>query len=195
VTDESMDGEGPREVTHAGYSKHSSLAAREARARGDIATLLTLLVSPERGARISAVLQLGELGGAEARDALLKCLNAGDDKLRNGALVSLRKIGDPSTAQKVLEIAESDPSPGTRLRAIEALMDFRDPKSVDLLVAMLEHPGGWEPWYRRWAVKQLSRVRAVQAIPALERAGRSAGWLDRMRIRRLIRHLRRHAQT
>ena len=85
----------------AGDMTHARVVASEARKRGDVDTLLTLLSGTDQGGRQSAVYNLGEMKSVRAVGPLIRCLQASDEVVRVGALKALAKIGDKSAAPDV----------------------------------------------------------------------------------------------
>jgi len=175
------------------YSKYPAVAARQASERADVDALLALLNSTDRSARISAVVHLGEVSTPSAVAALVQCLQAKDEMLRKGALVSLASIGDVSVASDVYDLATQDSSVGVRVTAMSTLASLGDPRATPLIAAMLHEADPSARWYRKWATMKLVELGEKSAIPDLERARSQTGPrpIVRWRLNRAIRTLKR----
>jgi HEAT repeat protein len=170
-----------------------SLAAREARERGDFDFLLSLLRDTDWLGRSAAAQNLGELGDPRAVPPLLKCLQAKDEGLRVVALKALARIGDPSAIPDIHSIATSDDTFGVRSTAAETLGRLGDPRAGKLLGMLLSDPANpWPRSSRKWVAKVATEIGAADAIPYLEAAKRGAGPLGRWRLKRAIRALHAH---
>jgi HEAT repeat protein len=173
------------------YSEHSTVAAFEARERGDVDFLLRLLADVDPLGRSAAAQNLGDLGTKRAVEPLVRCLQATHEGLRISALKALAKIGDTSVVPEVLEIATGDDSFGVRATAAETLGRLGDRRAASVLGAMfgesdIPSPGS----FRKWAARLLLELGGTEAIPDLEVAISSAGLLGRWRLRRTINALR-----
>jgi HEAT repeat protein len=176
---------------HSDYSKHRSIRARQARERGDVETLLSLLGSTDRLDRISAVANLGQTKDPRAVAALHRCLQAKDENLRIGALKALEDIGDRSAVAHVFEAASADTSFGVRVTAMSTLGAFGDPRAVGLIgEALRRSDNRWPRWYRKWAAKKLVELGDVTAVADLEEAAKRGDLLGRWRLRRAARALK-----
>ena len=165
---------------------HPSNAAANARESGDIAAPVDLLTGTDRRGRISAARHLGELRAVGAVLPLTRCLDAGDDVLRMGALKALGQIGDESAADAVARAGEEDESVLVKCSAASALRALNDDRATPVLVTVLETTTA-SGHARNWAAKQLVELRAVEAIPALDDAARTASGLTSWRLRRAAR--------
>jgi hypothetical protein len=172
-------------------SDHLTVAAREARKRGDVDFLLELLTDTDWLARSAAAQNLGKLRDPRAVPALARCLQAADDGLRISALKALAKIGDPSVLPNVFETATGDESFGVRATAAETLGRLGDRRAISVLTRLLTDPSQQCPQsYFNWGTRLLVDLDGVEAIGDLERAASSAGLRRRLRIKRTIRALR-----
>jgi len=172
-------------------SERLTVAARDARKRGDIDFLLGLLTDTDWLARSAAAQNLGELRDPRAVTALTRCLQAADGGLRISALKALAKIGDGRVIPEVFETAFGDELFGVRATAAETLARLGDRRGIALLTRMLTDPTEKCPQsYFNWGTRLLVDLKGVEAIPDLEDAALSAGFRRTLRIRRTIRALR-----
>ncbi len=176
--------------------KHPGIAAREARERGDVDFLLSLLTDTHRLGRLAAAQDLGELRSKRAVGPLVRCLQAADEGLQVSALKALAKIGDRSVVPEVFEVATGEDSFGVRATAAETLGRLDDRRAASVLGAMLgERDSPYPRSYRKWATKLLVELGGTEAIPHLEAARSGAGLLGRWRLRRAVNALRKLERT
>lgn len=192
--------------------------AVEARERGDLATLLDLLVDTDYQTRWAAAQQLGKLGNPAAVPALIRALGAADDGLRVSAIKSLAMIADPAALTALVEVAHSDPASGVRVTAADALAKLGDPRGIDMLLALALDPApemiltsdrnfraaeggrffarfmsGTDAEIahtRRWALKRLRELRATEALTRIDAAPRPRSLRTRLALSRTRRALR-----
>jgi HEAT repeat protein len=170
----------------------SHTLAREARERGDLDTLLTMLADTDRVTRLAAVANMGDPRFTEAVPTLLRCLHAADKRLRIGALRALADIADTTVSDEVARVATDDDSFETRIAAMEALVALRDARAARIIgsnIALARPP--FKRWFKKWAATRLVELKATDAIGDLKAAARRADPLTRWRMRRAIRDLRR----
>jgi HEAT repeat protein len=117
-------------------TKSDETAAREARNRGDVETLLRILVNGDRIGRLAAAQDLGELKSKRAVQPLLRFTQASDELLQVSALKALAKIGDGAAAPEVFALASSDEPLGVRATAAETLARIGDDRAIGLLAAI-----------------------------------------------------------
>jgi HEAT repeat protein len=173
-------------------SQHAAIRARSARVRGDIEALIEMLESADLQARVSATKQLGELGDRAAVPALTRLLNSRLELLRTGALKALAKIGDPATIPPLYAVATDDEAFVVRTAAMSALADLGDPRGSLLIAqALSDRSIPYRRWFEKWAAKRLVELKATHAVPDLEQARRVSDPINRWRLRRAIRNLRR----
>ena len=170
----------------------STTDSAEARRHDTVQALLALLADTDRMTRIGAAQDLGALGDPAAVTPLLHCLHASDDLLRTSAVNALAKIGDPSAVPALLDVAKDDEASGVRVTAVDALATLGDPRAIDLLGRLaldprplIATPVRWftPSWVfrsrlkevrqtRRWALKRLRKLHAIDALPILENGPR-----------------------
>src|SRR5262249_27010509 len=139
------------------YSEHNATRARQARERGDVETLLSLLASAHRLDRFSAAANLGRINDPRALEALVQCLQSSDNGLRASALRGLGRVGGPTEADEVFEVASNDADVKIQITAMDALASMRDLRSHELIAGLLSRRDLPRPrrWYRRWAARRL----------------------------------------
>lgn len=173
-------------------SQHAGLAAREARRRGDVEFLISLLTtSTEKRARVAAARQLGKLGNPDGVPALIRALQAVDQAVKMAALRALAEIGDPRGIDPVFDVA-ARPSESFDVRgtAAHALLRLNDRRGVAALSALFDVENvKYRSSFMKWAVRLLVDAKGVEALPELRAARSSAGRLDRLRLDRAIRTL------
>jgi HEAT repeat protein len=176
------------------YSKHSTVAAREARERDDVDYLLRLLTDADPLGRSAAAQNLGDLRSERAVAPLVRCLQAVDSGLQVSALNALAKIGDKSAVPEIYEVATGEESFGVRAAAAEALVRLGDRRAVNVLGAMLREPDNPHPRSSlKWATKLLVELGGAEAIPDLEAAKLGTGLVGKWRLRSAVAALRRQA--
>jgi HEAT repeat protein len=185
-----MDAEGSR------LDDHPGLAAREARKRGDVDSLLDLLAHTDRIARIAAAQDLGALKSTRAVGPLVRCLQANDELLQVSALKALANIGDRSVVQDVFDLATGNEPPGVRATAAETLGRLGDRRAIAVLSTILsESTNPYPRSYRKRAAKLLLEFRGTEALPTLEAATAGAGPMTRLRLKRIIKILKRYDEA
>jgi hypothetical protein len=171
---------------------HPRLLARDARKRGDLEALLDLLAGTDKGGRQSAVYELGELRDARAVAPLIRCLQANDQLMRIGAIKGLAKVGDPIAVPDLYDVAAGNDSVGVRMEAAFALGVLSDARGAELI---WEENNPYGRRYRRWAARRLMELRAVDAVPELEKAKHGAGLIGRWYLGRATRTLKREREV
>lgn len=108
---------------------------------------------------------LGRLGGDEARKALLRYLEDRRGRVRRGALVGFKALGDPSFIPEVRQAFQAEKNPELRIAAAETLASLGDEVGGAHLAAVLE---GDSPDYLLVTAGYASgRVREKKAVPGL----------------------------
>jgi HEAT repeat protein len=163
--------------------------------------------------RGSAALALGRLKAREAVPALARNLRVNSDLDRNAAVIALCRIGDAAAAPAPLDVALHDESWGIRTCAIDALATLGDPRGVQLLAQLalnprpllagairsfdaMPRPLARRPsihWTRRWALRRLRQLRAIDTIELLEPASRWRLSAHAIRLKWTIHALRAQA--
>jgi hypothetical protein len=169
-------------------SKYPALRVSDAASQRDVTFLTAALADPTM--RGSAALALGRLKAREAVPGLVRNLRVNRDLDRNAAVIALGRIGDTSAAPALLEVALHDESWSIRNSAIDALAVLNDPQGVRLLAQLAVGPErafagtsrsfnatprlfNRRPpirWTRRWAMRRLRKLRAIDALAVLEPA-------------------------
>jgi hypothetical protein len=176
---------------------------RAAKAAGDVEYLIGVLrQSGDMPARYWAATSLGRMGDRRAVKPLIRTLDASDVVLRNSAVKALARIGDPSAAPALFELATSSDSPGVRITAMSALGDLGDRRAGQLIVQLLTDDDVAKSTLqsdrfprvplrrtRKWAARRLVELDAREVVPELRVALSRVGRRERFRIRRLIRRL------
>jgi hypothetical protein len=195
------------------HDRFPELAVRDAAQRRDVVWLTAALADPKM--RGSAALALGNLQAREAVPALIRNLRVKNDLDRSAAVIALRKIEDASAAPALLEIALRDESWNLRTSAIDALATLDDPRGVQLLARLavdpksvfvgatrsydaMPRPLGRRPsirWTRRWSLRRLRELKAVNALEVLEPASTWRPSPHAIRLQRTIYELRRAASA
>jgi HEAT repeat protein len=180
---------------------------RDATRRGDLDYLINALTDPEM--RGSAARQLGKLGAREAVPSLVRNLSAKDDGSRMAAIKALGRIGDPSAVPALLEVAREDEAAGVRTQAIDSLARLGSPEGVEMFAQLAVDPSPLlatcarnahvrglrelQPKHlrmmRKWAVRRVRELHAIDAAPTLTAALGTVDWRHRMRLRRTIKSL------
>ena len=116
-----------------------------------VEALINMLKDPDRAVREDATIGLGNIGDAQAVDALIDAMK--DGSVRRHAIASLGMIGDPRAFQPVLDTLKGKgfqqagkPTPGCIISedllikeaAATALGHFRHPKVIPDLVLLLK---------------------------------------------------------
>ncbi len=171
---------------------HPVIAARNARDRGDVDSLVALLADTDQLARWAAAQNLGDLGDPRAVGPLIRCLQAADPGLQISALKALARIGDPTVTEEVFDVASGDAPFGVRAEAAATLGSLGDARAAKLIGAMLREPDNPYPrGTRKWATKLLVELNGTDAIADLLAARSGAGVVGRWRLWRAIRSLNR----
>lgn len=187
------------------YNSRKTLIARrnevrDARLRRDLDQLVDALRETDGDIRRLAAWSLGILGDPKAVKPLVRCLDAHDDALKVNALHALGKIGDLTVIPRLREIAVGSDEFRVRAAAMAALARLGDASGVASLASIIINPDLSRTYAiaknrvgpsKRWASHQLVELGARDAIPILEQAKPPAGILERWRINRTIRALRR----
>lgn len=106
------------------------------------------------------------------------------------------RLGDPGAAPDVYDLAVTEELFLVRVEAALTLAHLGDDRGVAMLSsAMWEERPLSARHYRGWAAKRLLELGAVGAIPDLERAKSGAGVIERLKIARAIRRLKRLPQA
>jgi HEAT repeat protein len=194
-----------------GEDKYPLAEVRAAADRGDTAWLIDALDDPVlRGA---AARRLGLMRERTAVPALLNTLRASDDGDRIIAAKALARIGEMSATSGLRGVARADGARAVRTSAIAALATLGDPDGSRMLAELALDPDavfhgtnrdgfrlplGLHPSAmryrrrtRRWARKRLRRDGGPEAIPVLQSALEQADWVERQRLGRLIRSIKR----
>jgi HEAT repeat protein len=175
-------------------SQHAGLAAREARRRGDVEFLISLLTTnPEKRARVAAARQLGKLGNPDGVPALIRALQVTDQAVKMAALRALAEIGDARGIDSVFDVA-THPSESFDVRgtAAHALLRLNDPRGVSALAALFDVENvKYRASFMKWAARLLVEAKGVEALPKLRAARSTVRGLNRLRLDRAIRTLER----
>lgn len=146
------------------YLDAPTKADRRIRPREEVLVLETVLgklKSKKDRERVKAAQQLGRLGGKQAIDALLNALkNDPAKEVRWRAADSLGYLGAPETVEALIA-AIDDPLVNTT--AIHALAGFKDERSAQCLLKILEEGG----IYATSAIHPLAKRGDVRAIKPL----------------------------
>lgn len=115
-----------------------------------------------------AATRLSRVRDREAAPALLEIVRASDTPVEFVA-AALRSLGHTRLRHTVNEIAslaaDRDRDKRTRVAATDALGWIADPRALPTLIALLESPTGA---IRRRAIRSVGRIRAPEALEALE---------------------------
>jgi HEAT repeat protein len=126
-----------------------------------------LLRDRESLVRAAAIGALGQVRDVESFDALVACLAAPMSIDRKSALRALVALGDPRMCEPLVRALQNEPHFPERMKIITVLSMFSvDEEVVNAIVRALEDS---EENVRGTAAVALSRMRAVKALPALER--------------------------
>jgi len=123
----------------------------ESRSPLAINPLIEALKDPSFQVRAEAARALGERGDMRAVEPLIAALKYEESWVRGAAAYALGTIGDPRAFQP---LAEALNDPRLYLSAMNALVELRDDRAVDLFVKLLED-GHW--WRRESAAYFLKR--------------------------------------
>lgn len=108
---------------------------------------------------------LGRLGGEEARKALLRYVKDPRGRVRRGAYLGLRALGDASVIAEVRKKFQEEKNPQLRIAAAETLASLGDEAGSTHLVTVLE---GKSPDYLLVTAAYASgRVKERAAVPGL----------------------------
>jgi HEAT repeat protein len=136
---------------------------------------------------------------------LVGLLDDPDPFLRSGAVKALARLADPAAVASLSRIAAADKELGIRLQAMTGLATLGDRRAIPLFLGVLfddewGRPMARQTWRlsrrleRAWASKQLRKFDGTEALPELKARAQSAGFLERLRLRTLIRALGRSSQ-
>lgn len=139
-------------------------ASRQARDR--LGLLRRKLTDGDKGARIEAASEIGEIGDAEATGTLTSAMVDADPVVREEIVYGLREIGSPSAVRAIMG-ALSDPEPRVRQAAIEAFADIGGEEATGALEVALTFQ---EKSLRVEAVQALGEIGGETAKLLLERA-------------------------
>jgi HEAT repeat protein len=92
-------------------------------ASSDIRETLHILKTGDKGARISAIYALGEIGGEKVITPLVYCAGRPEDDIRSAAVQILGRLAEPSTLPVLLK-SLNDRNTAIQARAITALSNF-----------------------------------------------------------------------
>ncbi|MFZ5476082.1 MAG: HEAT repeat domain-containing protein [Myxococcota bacterium] len=138
----------------------------------DLVRLAELPDTP-KNQRWVAIRALGPIPGDEARDAILRYLEAKDASTRMAALGALGDRGDRALSGRVAA-ALSDKALLVRAAAAEALAKLGDPSTLGDLERALKDPTnsyrGTSMWVRRRFVETMAAIGTDAAVPYLARA-------------------------
>jgi HEAT repeat protein len=168
---------------------HPAFKAQDARNRGDIDGLLDMLSSTDIGMRLAAAVHLNDMPDPRAIDLLLRALRSEAKYLRMYAAGALGKIGDTSTSDTIYELGRTDQESVVRCACAEALVAVGDRRSIDLFGNLLNERG----IRKRFVERTLVELGGIEALPALEAAAARAGLVQKLRLRKTIRALKRAA--
>jgi HEAT repeat protein len=188
-----------RKVDWAGVRR-----AREASERGDLEALVACIDDGDSAVRGIAVRSLGLLGDSRGVPVLVRTLNSADEGLRVVAVKALGRIGHEDGVPALRRVVRESDDFGLRTEAMIALVRSGDRTAVAPIAGLLtrpdlEHELRNEPVFphasirstKRWARRVLRQEQAVEAVELLEGKLSSQKGLDRWRMRRLIRQLKR----
>lgn len=138
--------------------------------------------------RMMAAKMLGRLDAVDARTDLIVALSDVGPPVRAAAASALRKLGAAPAVEELAHVAaDPDELDWVRSYAIEALVSVGDGRAVSGLIALAKHG---HVWRRRWAVKQLGELRAIQTAKVIEDARKRDNILHRHIYRRALRRIR-----
>ena len=154
--------------------------------RGDTGALIKALADPD--VRSLAARWLADAGEKAAIPGLMRLLDADDPPVRMVAAESLGKLKASEAAERLLELAESDPAPSVRSWAIyvvgqlAAAGELGGRAIVPLLISFLDDPE-WK--VRNGASAALSLIADPRALrPLREAFRRERGFKNRYLTRR-----------
>lgn len=175
ITDPSVEGMPYKEVVIR------SFAAVDGKGLEMIVRHLAGLLDINDGdVRWDAAALLGQLGGAEAAEALIKALKSSHEDVAWAAAAALERIGGEQAAAALMR-AVKDREGLVRERAIEALGEVGAPDAINLLIEAL---GEDEDGVRECAVEALGKIRDERAIgPLVEAlADQRLSWLAKIAL-------------
>ncbi len=88
---------------------------------GDINQVLAAMGDSSEGARVDAAKALGQMGGPEAVDALIKRLGEGNPEVRAAVAEALAQIGDPKAIEALQKQIGVEKNSVTQMRMRDAL--------------------------------------------------------------------------
>jgi HEAT repeat protein len=139
------------EMLNNGKAVERSNAARALGLMGEksaVKPLISILLSdPEDGPRSCAAEALGEIGIADAADALIKGLNDSNIAVRRKSAKTLGRIKDEKAVEPLIKVLK-DSNYKVRADAATALKEIGDERAVAPLIEVLDAWGGG--WY--WSV-------------------------------------------
>jgi len=155
------------EVCHAVATDADAAIAGELLSSGGAAGATVLLSYYARAGTASRSLLRPVLRGMSEQvvGVAARGLRSDDTQTALGILSAMPDLGERQALPVVtsaLEHLDID----VRRRAVTTLADMTGPESRRALAKSLGH---WDPETRRWAIREVGRVRAVEAIPALVR--------------------------
>ena len=130
--------------------------------------------------RTVAAQALGTIGRLDAVPALLDALLDEDSDVRVDAATALGRIGDPSTAAKLMDNLIGDPCAEVKIAALDALIAMRHEAVVPWLVRLLKgrdeemawdedeiYQDGWDDWIdiQVKAIEGLAAFGVADAVP------------------------------
>ena len=124
--------------------------------------------------REKAVTVLGQLGGKESFETLIKSLSDEDPKVRAAVVSSLGNIGDKRAVMPVIKSLH-DPDPGVQNAATWALTKFPDERAFEPLIDILE-AGDRDlqlaaTWALAWVLGKVADKRALDPLLAVLQKG------------------------
>lgn len=152
---------------------------RRIRPREEVLVLETVLArikSKKKSDRVKAAKQLAYLGGELALDALLNSLKSDpEEQVRWAAVDSLGRLAAPETVEAIIAAVDD---PLVNSSAIHALAKFKDERSAQFLLKVLEEGG----LYAATAVSPLSKRGESRAVIPLTRFLAGTAAVDRQHI-------------
>ena len=137
--------------------------------------LVSMLGHPVHDLRIAAAAALGNLGDPSAADALMSAAEKPELGIFETCLRALGKLRAVQTAPRLLEILRKKESGA--FSAGEVLASLGVKEAIPDLIQFLDHD-----WLAEYAAKELAKMGAVEAIPAIRKRmdvkGRENDFLD-----------------
>jgi HEAT repeat protein len=127
--------------------------------------------SHEKAMNKEIAIALGNLGDKKASGTLIKCLSMRDDYTRIAAIEALGAMKAGDAVEKLTELASSETEPPfVSKKAIMALGDIGDPKSIPAIVKMMFKERNQVSFYMEasYALYQFGEPAADAVLPIIE---------------------------